>query len=183
MLALAAPAFAQAEPAPTPTAPSTILDITVGADGKPKACAVAVTSGTPDLDAKACDLAGARFSFTPSPNGSDRTERRRVMWRLEDVSAAPDTPPIPIPSSLQLRAGDYPHRALQAGQKGITKVGVKIAATGRVAACVVMESSGHPVLDQRTCQLAASRWRYQPATREGQPVESQDIRTFRWILS
>jgi protein TonB len=52
-----------------------------------------------------------------------------------------------------------------------------------VRACQVLQSSGSPILDQRTCQLYERRYRYLPARdSSGRPVEIT-IRAIRsWSL-
>lgn len=49
---------------------------------------------------------------------------------------------------------------------------LSINATGRPIDCQVFRPSGDPARDQRTCQLALQRFRYEPARNKlGQPVE------------
>lgn len=66
------------------------------------------------------------------------------------------------PSELRAREVPYEEVALQ----------YRIGVDGFVRDCRVLQSSGSPLLDQRTCQLYEQRYRYLPARdAAGQPVE------------
>lgn len=77
---------------------------------------------------------------------------------------------------------DYPASALRAGAEGSVGIVARIGGDGRVASCEVARSSGHPVLDQATCRLYASRARYVPATENGQAVATVVRDTITWRL-
>ena len=101
--------------------------------------------------------------------------------------AAPPSVPSMPPSPPRLRSGtigmdDYPVAALRAGAEGIVELSLTVDANGRVSDCAVTASAGHPALDSTTCSLALRRYRFSPATRNGQPVESTYNRRVRWRL-
>jgi protein TonB len=77
------------------------------------------------------------------------------------------------PPELRSREVPYEEVALQ----------YRVGADGYVRACQVLQSSGSPILDQRTCQLYERRYRYLPARdSSGRPVEIT-IRAIRsWSL-
>jgi protein TonB len=77
---------------------------------------------------------------------------------------------------------DYPDASRRAGEEGITGVRVTVGVDGRVSACSVTRSSGFSRLDERACQIAERRWRFKPATQNGQPVEATINRNYRWQL-
>lgn len=58
---------------------------------------------------------------------------------------------------------DYPSVALQKAIEGITSFTLTIDATGRVAECVITETSGSSVLDTATCINVTRRARFEPA--------------------
>ncbi len=84
---------------------------------------------------------------------------------------------------VRLRSGsisnaDYP--AAAAGASGTTRVSLVIDTNGRVAHCSVAQSSGNSVLDGISCPLVAQRYRFTPATRDGQAVTGNYQQSIRW---
>jgi protein TonB len=102
---------------------------------------------------------------------------------------APPAPPaiaptraIPNPRNREVSPDDYPSASARAGEEGTTGIRVVIGTDGRVKDCQIVKSSGFPRLDERACQIATRRWRFKPATENGQPVESQLAQNYRWVL-
>jgi protein TonB len=58
---------------------------------------------------------------------------------------------------------DYPAEAQQNGEEGTVRARLDIDASGRVARCTVIRSSGHALLDSATCNILRSRARFAPA--------------------
>ena len=78
---------------------------------------------------------------------------------------------------------EYPADALEAGEEGAVTVALAIDASGGVAGCDVVKSSGSRSLDAETCRAVRRRARYTPATDDrGQAVASADRHTVRWAL-
>jgi TonB family protein len=78
---------------------------------------------------------------------------------------------------------DYPSEALRQGFKGTVHFRLEIAETGCPAACTVTGSSGHKILDQRTCMLMLVRARFKPALNEhGHPIPATWNNKFSWSL-
>jgi protein TonB len=96
--------------------------------------------------------------------------------------AVAPTAPQPIGRTFQVSEEDYPDASRRAGEEGITGVRVTVGTDGRVSACSVTRSSGFTRLDERACQIAQRRWRFKPATENGQPVEATINRNYRWQL-
>lgn len=99
----------------------------------------------------------------------------------------PPPPPATPPTAAVLRSGtisnaDYPASAIRAGASGTTRISLQIGADGRVTGCSVTGSSGNGALDSTACSLAQRRFRFTPATRNGQPVAATASRTIRWDL-
>jgi protein TonB len=63
----------------------------------------------------------------------------------------------------QISNADYPPSALRNGQQGRTDARLAIDANGRVTRCLIAHSSGHSILDRRTCDLWLTRVRFSPA--------------------
>jgi protein TonB len=97
-------------------------------------------------------------------------------------AAVPGTPPVAIARTFAVSEDDYPDASRRAGEEGVTGVRVTVGTDGRVSACSVTRSSGFSRLDERACQIAQRRWRFKPATENGQPVEATISRNYRWQL-
>jgi len=79
---------------------------------------------------------------------------------------------------------DYPLVTLQAGLQGTVRIRWTAGADGRARNCIVVVSSGVPVLDEVSCVLIVSRMHYRPALgRDGKPVDALDSNTFSWIVA
>ncbi len=61
---------------------SVVLALTVGADGRPKSCAITSSSGHVDLDRAACQSAIRLAGFPPVADGSDRQFTRKAEFRI-----------------------------------------------------------------------------------------------------
>jgi protein TonB len=98
-------------------------------------------------------------------------------------AAAPQTDASLTPARLvggSITGADYPASAIRAGAQGITTVSIQIGVDGRVTGCSVTASSGNSALDSTTCSLVQRRYRYAPATRNGQPVASSSTQSISW---
>ncbi len=96
-------------------------------------------------------------------------------------------PPAAPPTPARLRSGtisndDYPASAQRAQAQGTTRMSLQVGADGRVTGCSVTGSSGNSSLDSTACSLAQRRYRFTPATRDGQPVASTYSQSVRWQL-
>ena len=84
---------------------------------------------------------------------------------------------------FEVSEDDYPPSSLRAEEEGVTTVRVAINASGRVETCEVTTSSNFPKLDERTCRIAQSRWRYKPALQNGTPVGDTAVKRVRWQIN
>ena len=96
-------------------------------------------------------------------------------------------PPAAPPTQPRLRSGsisndDYPASAIRSQAQGTTRITLQIGTDGRVTSCSVAGSSGNSSLDSTACSLAQRRYRFAPATRNGQPVASSYSQSIRWQL-
>lgn len=94
---------------------------------------------------------------------------------------APASGPVPI-GKPHVCMQNYPPEAIRTGQQGRTSLSFRITAEGTVADIVVSESSGFEALDKASVACAAE-WRYQPAVRDGKPIEVPWQAKVRWSLS
>ena len=109
-----------------------------------------------------------------------------LLAGLHPCPATTSSPSVP-PSPPRLRSGtislaDYPDTARAAGAEGLTRMTLAIGENGRVTDCTIDASSGHVELDRISCGLALRRYRFQPATRDGQPVPSTYSTSMNWQL-
>lgn len=74
----------------------------------------------------------------------------------------------------RIRDRDYPDVAGDAGVQGSVTVYFTVETDGRVTGCTVARSSGNRALDETTCRLIESRFRYEPARdKAGRPVADE----------
>ena len=104
---------------------------------------------------------------------------------------APPAPPAPVvkptPATPRGRGNvistdDYPSASRAAEEEGVVRVSYTIGVDGRVTDCEIAQSSGFKRLDDATCNIITRRWRFNPATREGQPVPERKTQPVRWKL-
>jgi protein TonB len=97
--------------------------------------------------------------------------------------AGPTTRATPANARVfEVSEDDYPPASLRAEEEGVTQVKVAINAQGRVETCEVQASSNFPKLDERTCKIAQSRWRFKPALTNGAPVADTLVKRIRWQI-
>lgn len=78
---------------------------------------------------------------------------------LEPRYRRPPTPPV------------YPRQAIRRGQQGTVLLRARISASGEVIEVNVFRSSGVPLLD-KSAVAAVHRWQFEPAKRDGDPIEA-----------
>lgn len=60
-------------------------------------------------------------------------------------------------------ADDYPAAAARLGEQGTVQVELAVNESGKVTHCTIIQSSGHPSLDNATCVILQRRARFIPA--------------------
>jgi protein TonB len=98
------------------------------------------------------------------------------MPGVGQVVAALPAAPAGAPAGWALGSSDnpaprYPSAARRRGIQGIVTLAVRVAASGLPVAVEVAASSGSTLLDEAALE-AVRRWRFQPATAAGRPVEA-----------
>jgi TonB family protein len=73
----------------------------------------------------------------------------------------------------------YPARALAAHEEGAVGFSVTIDRSGGVTQCQVTHSSGHPLLDQETCNLITLHAQFQPE----QGLSGSQVRTHQGVIN
>jgi protein TonB len=93
-------------------------------------------------------------------------------------------PPVPKGDPRKwVTTDDYPPRDLREGNEGTSAFRVVVATNGRVSACEIVRSSGHPGLDAAACKAVTARARFEPATDEnGDKIVGTYSNSVRWQI-
>ena len=73
----------------------------------------------------------------------------------------------------------YPQRALAAHEEGMVGFNVTLDKKGEVTGCQVTHSSGHPLLDQETCQIITLHAQFGPE----RGLSSSQVRTSQGVIA
>lgn len=98
------------------------------------------------------------------------------------AAVAPPSPATPKGRGNAFSDDDFPDASRRAEEQGVTRVSYVVGADGKVSSCTVTQSSGFPRLDDATCKIIMRRFRFNPATRDGQPVPETKAQPVRWQL-
>ena len=109
----------------------------------------------------------ARPSLEPAPAAATAAAPTRSAPRV-DATWSGNTPP------------PYPAMARRMGDQGEVRLDVRVGADGTVAEIRLRKSSGSPLLD-RTAIDTVRKWRFKPATVDGQPV-AEWYHDWRWVF-
>lgn len=161
-------AMANPQPAPKPLEVDATLD-------RPRPVEVAVAA-LPELPAPAAQPPPAAEPPVSDPLPEPKRELEEMQETLPPQMASESSQgtkslkhAVSLPKN---KLPQYPQIALQNGWEGAVKLGVMIAADGRVKDVTVLSSSQRRPFDREAAN-ALRRWVFQPATRDGQPVETQ----------
>jgi TonB family protein len=128
-------------------------------------------------------LPGSARAFA-SLQACEATVLRDWGFDPEVMASLSRTPRPVVEPARWFSAADYPMQAVRARLAGSVLTRLIIGADGRVAECFVVEGSGAPVLDRRTCELLLRRGRYEPAlTASGEPVRAMSSVRIHWVLA
>lgn len=96
-------------------------------------------------------------------------------FRSQETAPEPDRSPARSSPNLPdwITPADYPADARAARAEGTVELSWTVGRDGRVAACRIDKSSGHPALDTATCRLLVARGRYNAVSPTG-----PDLRRF-----
>lgn len=87
-----------------------------------------------------------------------------------DAGVSTGEPALATLAYLRSPPPRYPVPALRAGQQGQVLLRVWVDETGRVQSVTIERSSGYPMLDRAAHQQVRTRWRFQPAQRDGHAI-------------
>lgn len=113
----------------------------------------------------------------------------QIVLAPPPVAAPPPPPAGPTKGAVPkgnpgnwATTNDYPSRALREEREGTTGFRVSVGPDGRVTDCQITSSSGHPDLDQATCDNVRRRARFTPAVDNGQPTTGSYSSRVRWVI-
>nr|WP_166176160.1 energy transducer TonB [Altererythrobacter segetis] len=142
-------------------------------------------------------------SETASEQKTPLTKTDDTVIETKDESVGVEVTPTPTatyspPTSLGLKpkaaaprnqpsgwatTDDYPSRDLRQGNEGTAFFRAIVGTNGRVSACEIVRSSGHPGLDAATCKAVTARARFEAATNEnGEKVVGTYSSSVRWQI-
>ena len=134
---------------------------------------------------------GEREDSSKRSSGGDQPLAEKPADPVRESDRAPFlTPPVLLTPVAGYPAGGYrvvldrsvltPQLRVEAAQ-GRVVLRMLVRSDGSVAQVNVVESSGSQVLDEAAVN-AAVKWRFAPASRDGQPVESWAIIPIRFVI-
>jgi TonB family protein len=126
-------------------------------------------------------------------------ERERQRWaHIPDDPFKPAPPATPAPGQAATSGTlaqpakflfgtitdyDYPAEAQRKGMAGTVGITLIVEPDARISKCTITASSGHDLLDEETCKIAARRFHFAAAKDEsGNPIRGSFSRTITWRL-
>lgn len=102
------------------------------------------------------------------------------------VLATPIAAQVPAAAGVQSASNNwesflkyYPPRALAAREEGAVAFNVTLDSKGEVKGCEVTRSSGHPLLDEETCQIITLHAQFSP----DRGLSSSQVRTSQGVIA
>lgn len=134
----------------------TEADVLIDPKGNAQTCAVAVSSGSSDLDVRTCAAAVQRGRFTPASDAAGRpmygVYRFRAVWVLGNESRG-------SPPDVTLEVPTLPARKHTLW----LMLAYTVDENGQIDGCTVLRSSGYPAYDAAACAAMPQRYRFAPA--------------------
>lgn len=171
----------------------TAFRLTVGPHGRVDACHITASSGSALLDAATCSniIRRARFEPALDDDGNPIVGRysNRVRWQIpsgpsyaSQIELQPLGPQAIFGTYVEISEEEYPVEALQKAMRGFADIVLVIDEGGKVNKCTVRLSSKHPLLDAKSCEIAA-KWQFLSARdAAGNPVVGTTTFIVRWVL-
>lgn len=108
----------------------------------------------------------------------------RQVWHVGEHAATLKQAAVDLqPLQKLFSSDDYPRVALHNDGTGTVQAMLLISEAGRIASCMVTETSGHASLDAQTCVILSRRARFKPAIGpDGKPAKSATTARIRWKM-
>ena len=104
-----------------------------------------------------------------------------VIPKVEPTPVPVPTDPVPLASSIRDFQPPYPPQLLRTGIEGKAVVRVLIGTDGRVKQVAII-SADDPLFADATERQALRKWRFRPATRDGQATEAWKQMTVKFEI-
>jgi hypothetical protein len=108
----------------------------------------------------------------------------RSAWHISEAGGGisqPAKPKQPLPSYFS--TSDYPAVAVRNEATGTVAMVALIDETGKVASCMVTETSGYASLDAQSCAIISGRAKFDAALGpDGKPAKSGATYRIRWMM-
>lgn len=115
----------------------------------------------------------------PSPDTITRTSPDPKP--RETIAHRPTRTPPQINAGKNCPEPEYPSLSLRLGERGTVVLQFLIGVSGRVRDSKVVQSSGHPRLDE-AARRSLSRCHFVPGTEDGQPIQSWAKLQYTWRI-
>ena len=135
------------------------------------ACLLAAMASVPAFLAFADET--AKQPATESEEPAEAAGPDQATATPEEAVAAPEAPPIRPPRIIlkTQKPPEYPPAAKAARFEGVVTVDMQVLKTGDVGEVKIVDCTHRHVGFEEAAQQAVKRWRFEPATQEGEPVE------------
>jgi protein TonB len=110
-----------------------------------------------------------------------------LLLFIAQIISNPSAPPLRPPKAEKraiFSSEDYPREAVRNHWEGSVIADLTINPQGRVTGCRIIQSSGHEVLDDATCDLLTRRAMFKPAVDANGNPTADTVRTpqINWKL-
>jgi hypothetical protein len=108
----------------------------------------------------------------------------RSAWHIGEAGGGVSQPAMPKqPLASYFSTNDYPAVAVRSEATGTVAMVTLIDETGKVASCMVTQTSGYASLDAQSCAIISGRAKFDPALgTDGKPAKSGAIQRIRWVM-
>jgi TonB family protein len=159
---------------------TTILTVSIGADGVPTDVAVRSSSGSIRLDQAAIDHVKTNWRWNVPVANCKPTAVKTIVsvkWNLQDANSTASQ--AAAPPTIEMDVKDYPPDALAKHEQGTVWLTIYVLTTGQVVLSRVFQSSGFPDLDAKSAELVKTR-HWTPASLDGHPVNTSLVVLSVW---
>lgn len=183
LVPLSAPLVQQVDPRPTLIVPISRVKPVVAPEPPPPITKPVVVQFDPSKSTSKIEI----VQPTPVRSTTPQTREAVVASEVTDTVAAdvgtqvavatpPDTSTGPLTGArlayAYAPAPPYPERAVEQGRTGTVILEVLVGLDGKPVSVTIAQSSGQRDLDRIAVRHVLSKWRFEPAMRNGQPVQA-----------